>query len=54
MIFVSSWSFVYTLSRSPSQSLHVRNFSTIHAAIPAGESDCAMPSDIGLVLCTRL
>ena len=53
-MFVSSWSFVYTLSTSPPQSLHVRNFSTIHAAMPAGESACAMPSDIGFVPCVML
>ncbi len=38
MMFVSSWSLVKRLSMSPLQSLQVRNFSTIHAASPAGES----------------
>jgi hypothetical protein len=36
---VSSSSLLNTDSTSPSQSLHARNFSTIHAASPAGESD---------------
>ena len=38
MTFVSSSSFVNRVSRSPPQSLHLWNFSTIHAASPAGES----------------
>ena len=39
------------VSGSPSQSLQVRNFSTIHASSPAGESLSAMPSVCGLVPC---
>ena len=35
---VSSWSRVKAFSGSPSQSLHARNFSTIQASRPAGES----------------
>ncbi len=38
MMFVRSSSFVKRFSTSPSQSLHARNFSTIQAASPAGES----------------
>ena len=47
-------SFGNTFSTSPSQSLHVRNFSTTHAANPAGESDCATVSESGFVPCTLL
>ena len=39
-----SWSRVKQFSGSPSQSLQVRNFSTIHASRPAGESFSATPS----------
>ena len=46
--FVISWSRVKTFSGSPSQSLHARNFSTIHASSPAGESLSATPSVCGL------
>ena len=53
-MFVSGVSLENTLSTSPLQSLQARNFSTIHAARPAGESVWAMPADIGLVLCRRL
>ena len=37
-------------STSPPQSLHVRNFSTIHAARPAGESASPNESVYGFVL----
>ena len=36
-------------STSPPQSLHVRNFSTIHAARPTGESASAWARVWGLV-----
>ena len=36
-------------SGSPSQSLHVRSFSTIQPSSPAGESFKAIPIDCGLV-----
>ena len=49
---VSSWSRVKTFSGWPSQSLHVRNFSTIQASSPAGESLSATPSVCGLVDCS--
>jgi len=35
---VSSWSLLNDRSTSPPQSLQARNFSTIHAASPVGES----------------
>ena len=38
LMFASRWSRENTLSTSPPQSDQVRNFSTIHAARPAGES----------------
>jgi hypothetical protein len=38
MMFVNSSSFVNFFSTSPPESDHVRNFSTIQAASPAGES----------------
>ncbi|WFR67184.1 hypothetical protein P9139_00510 [Curtobacterium flaccumfaciens] len=42
---------VYTDQRSPSQSLHDRSFSTIHAASPAGESFRPTAAVCGLVRC---
>ena len=50
--FVSSWSRVNTVSGSPSQSLQVRNFSTIHASSPAGESLSPTPTVCGFVPCS--
>jgi hypothetical protein len=41
-------------SMSPAQSLHARNFSTTHAARPAGESACATVSESGFVAWTWL
>ena len=52
MTLVSSWSRVNAFSGSPSQSLHARNFSTIQASSPAGESLSAAPSVCGLVCCS--
>jgi hypothetical protein len=49
---VSIWSRVNAFSGCPSQSLHVRNFSTIHASSPAGESLSAAPSVWGFVPCS--
>jgi hypothetical protein len=49
---VSSWSRVKAFSGSPSQSLHERNFSTIQASRPAGESLSATPSVCGFVPCS--
>ena len=37
-MLASNWSLVNTLSTSPPQSDQARNFSTIQAASPAGES----------------
>ena len=48
-MFVSSSSFVKIFSGLPSQSHQVRNFSTIQAASPTGESFSAMPIVCGLV-----
>ena len=41
---VMSWSRVNTFSGSPSQSLQERNFSTIQASNPAGESLSPTPN----------
>ena len=49
MTLSSNWSLVNTDSRSPPQSLQVRNFSTIHPANPAGESSSGYPMVWGLV-----
>ena len=49
---VISWSRVKQFSGSPSQSLHARNFSTIQASSPAGESLRPTPRVWGLVPCS--
>ena len=48
-MLASSWSLVNTLSTSPPQSVQARNFSTIQAARPAGESVSAEASVCGRV-----
>ena len=48
-MFASRWSRVTTVSKSPSWSVHVWNFSAIHAASPAGESVKAYASVCGRV-----
>ncbi len=48
-MLVSSSSFVKRRSTSPPQSLHALNFSTIHAARPAGESVSPYASVWGFV-----
>ena len=48
-MLVSSSSFVTQASTSPPQSVQARNFSTIHAASPAGESVSAKASVCGRV-----
>lgn len=50
--FVRISSFVKRRSMSPSQSLHARSFSTIHAASPAGESVRPKAAVWGFVRCT--
>ena len=52
MTLVMSWSRVKQFSGWPSQSLQARNFSTIQASRPAGESLRATPSVCGLVPCS--
>jgi hypothetical protein len=49
--FVRISSFVKRRSTSPSQSLHARSFSTIHAASPAGESVSPKAAVWGFVRC---
>lgn len=49
---VNSVSYENRRATSPSQSLHARNFSAIHAASPSGESLSATASVSGFVMWT--
>ena len=51
MTLVRISSLVKLRSMSPSQSLHARSFSTIHAASPAGESVSPTAAVCGFVRC---